>query len=141
MAAPSSPPPLHDVAAALLSPEKDITPRASGWRGKRVMVRADLNVPLGPDGRVADAERIDAALPTLRLLAHAGARVLVVSHLGRPEPGKEPEADMRRRDSLEPVATVLRDALGNDTFVGLAEDLVGPSARALAERLADGQVR
>jgi len=136
MAAP--PPPLSLVIQRLLAPELDIT--TCEFRGMRVLVRADLNVPLAGDGTVSDRERVDAALPTLRSLAGAGARVVVASHLGRPEPGKEPEEEMRRRDSLRPVAALLAEALG-DAFAGLADDCVGPSARAMVVCLQDGQAR
>ena len=132
---------LHDVVQRLLSPELDVA--VQDFRGKRVFVRADLNVPLAREGgrtRVADRERIDAALPTLRQLVAGGARVVVASHLGRPEPGKEPEDEMRRRDSLRPVADVLATELG-DAFAGMADDCAGPSAAALVARLRDGQAR
>ena len=75
-------------------------------RGKRVLVREDLNVSL-KEGRVANGARIDAALPTIRQCLAAGARVLLVSHLGRPRPGERDAAL-----SLEPVAMALGDALG-----------------------------
>lgn len=77
-------------------------------RGKRVLVREDLNVPI-EDGRVTGMARINAALPTLRRCLDAGAAVLVASHLGRPEEG--------RRDpslSLEPVADAIGEALGHE---------------------------
>ena len=75
-------------------------------RGKRVLVRQDLNVPI-KDGRVRSTARIDAALPTLRMLLEQGARVAVMSHLGRPEEGAcEPEF------SLAPVAESLSEKLG-----------------------------
>ena len=139
MAAPGAS--LHDVVQRLLSPALDVS--AQDFRGQRVFVRSDLNVPLTREGgrtRVADRERIDAALPTLRQLAAGGARVVVASHLGRPEPGKEPEDEMRRRDSLRPVADVLATELG-DAFSGVADDCVGPSATALVGSLRDGKAR
>jgi phosphoglycerate kinase len=143
MAAPAAAPkaalPLSDVIARLLAPAADIS--AQDFRGQRVLVRADLNVPLSRDGRVTDRERIDAALPTLRQLAEGGARVIVASHLGRPQPGEEPEAQMRARDSLRPVAALLAEALGQERFIGIADDCAGPSAAALVARLRDGQVR
>ncbi len=74
--------------------------------GRRVLVREDLNVPIS-DGRVGDDSRIRAALPTLRTLREAGARVLVMSHLGRPEEGRFEE-----RYSLAPVAARLGELLG-----------------------------
>lgn len=124
------------VAARLLAPERDLA--AHDLRGQRVLVRCDLNVPL-QGSRVSDATRVDASLPTLRRLLESGARVIVASHLGRPEPGCEPEAEMRARDSLAPVAELLAAALGA-AFLGLAADTTGPSARALVGRLQDGQL-
>jgi phosphoglycerate kinase len=81
--------------------------------GKRVLVRVDFNVPL-EDGRITDDTRIRAALPTLELLRHRGARLLLVSHLGRPK-DRDPSL------SLRPVAERLSELLGAD--VALAEDL------------------
>ena len=75
-------------------------------RGKRVLIREDLNVPV-KDGKVTSTARIDAALPTLRAALDAGARVLVMSHLGRPKAGK-PEP----KTSLAPVAAKLGELLG-----------------------------
>jgi phosphoglycerate kinase len=131
--------PLSDVIARLLAPEADTA--THDFRGQRVLVRADLNVPLSREGRVTDRERIDAALPTLRQLADGGAHVVVASHLGRPQPGEEPEAAMRARDSLRPVAALLAEALGEERFIGIADDCAGPSAAALVARLRDGQAR
>jgi len=100
-------------------------------RGQRVLLRADLNVPL--DGsRISDDGRIRAVLPTIQRLVTAGARVIVCSHLGRPEGRPEP------RYSLRPVATRLGELLG--ASVKLADDVVGPSARRVVAELADGSV-
>ncbi|MFD6142952.1 phosphoglycerate kinase [Promicromonospora sp. NPDC060271] len=100
-------------------------------RGKRVLVRSDFNVPL--DGTtITDDGRIRAALPTLKRLTDAGARVVVLAHLGRPKGTPDPQY------SLAPVAARLGELLGQD--VALAEDLVGSSAKATVEALADGQV-
>ena len=100
-------------------------------RGKRVLVRSDLNVPL--DGtRIADDGRIRASVPTIRALADQGARVVVMAHLGRPKGEPDPAY------SLEPVASRLGELLGTD--VVFATDTVGDSARSAVESLEDGQV-
>ncbi len=100
-------------------------------QGKRVLVRSDLNVPL--DGtEITDDGRIRASVPTLKELADAGARVVVVAHLGRPEGAPDPKY------SLEPVATRLSELMGGD--VAFATDTVGESAQATVDKLDDGQV-
>ncbi|MFC9976503.1 phosphoglycerate kinase [Spirillospora sp. NPDC127200] len=99
--------------------------------GKRVLVRTDLNVPLD-GGRITDDGRIRASVPTIEALRDRGARVVVCAHLGRPKGEVKPEF------SLAPVATRLGELLGAD--VAFASDVVGDSARAAAEGLADGQV-
>ena len=99
--------------------------------GKRVLVRADLNVPL-KDGHVADDGRILASLPTLNALTSRGAKVIVCAHLGRPK-GKP---DLKY--SLAPVAVRLGQLLG--CRVELAADTVGPSAHALIAALCPGDV-
>ncbi len=100
--------------------------------GKRVLVRADFNVPL--DGTtITDDGRIRAALPTIERLAGAGARVILMAHLGRPSgQGMEPKY------SLAPVAARLSELLGKE--VALAADLVGPSAQAVTAAMQDGDV-
>ena len=99
--------------------------------GKRVFVRADLNVPLAGD-TITDDGRIRAAVPTITRLAEAGARVIVASHLGRPKGAPDPQF------SLAPVARRLGELLGKD--VSFAADTVGGSAQAVVAGLADGQV-
>lgn len=100
-------------------------------RGKRVLVRSDLNVPL--DGQaITDDGRIRASLPTITRLTQAGARVVVCAHLGRPKGAPDPQY------SLAPVAARLGELLGED--VSFAEDTVGASARSTVEGLEDGQV-
>jgi phosphoglycerate kinase len=105
-------------------------------QGKRVLVRSDLNVPLEAldDGtkRITDDGRIRASLPTIRQLAEAGARVVVMAHLGRPKGAPDPAY------SLAPVADRLTELLGAP--VTFATDTVGESARAVVDGLADGQV-
>ena len=100
-------------------------------RGRRVLVRSDLNVPL--DGnRITDDGRIRASAPTLADLADRGARVIVCAHLGRPKGAPEDKY------SLAPVAGRLGEVLGRD--VAFATDTIGESARATVDGLADGQV-
>ncbi|MET9105667.1 phosphoglycerate kinase [Streptomyces zhihengii] len=104
---------------------------AEGVAGKRVFVRADLNVPL--DGTtITDDGRIRAVQPTVARLAEAGARVVVASHLGRPKGAPDPAF------SLAPAAARLGELLGTD--VAFASDTVGESARGVVDALADGQV-
>ncbi|WP_425271694.1 phosphoglycerate kinase [Nocardioides euryhalodurans] len=100
-------------------------------RGKRVLVRSDLNVPLD-HGRITDDGRIRASVPTIRTLAEAGARVVVTAHLGRPKGEPDPAY------SLAPVAARLGELLGAD--VAFAADTVGPSASDTVAGLEDGQV-
>ncbi|MFF4247096.1 phosphoglycerate kinase [Streptomyces sp. NPDC001822] len=102
-----------------------------GVAGKRVFVRADLNVPL--DGTtITDDGRIRAVLPTVARLAEAGARVVVASHLGRPKGAPDPAF------SLAPAAARLGELLGAE--VAFATDTVGESARSMVAGLADGRV-
>lgn len=99
--------------------------------GKRVLVRGDLNVPV-QDGRVTDTTRIDRLVPTIRDLADKGARVVVLSHFGRPK-GKAVAAM-----SLEPVAAALSASLGKP--VAFASDCIGAPAKAVVDGLGDGDV-
>ena len=99
--------------------------------GKRVIVRCDLNVPLR-DGVITDDGRVRASLPTLNTLINAGARVIVTSHLGRPDGAPDPKY------SLEPVAQRLSELLGKP--VAFARDTVGESAHEAVASLEDGGV-
>ncbi|MBM3268417.1 MAG: phosphoglycerate kinase, partial [Candidatus Sericytochromatia bacterium] len=99
-------------------------------RGKRVLVREDLNVPL-EGGAISDDTRIRAAVPTLAALRDRGARVVVVSHLGRPK-GPDPAL------SLAPVARRLGELLGVE--VRMAPGVVGPEVEAAVQALAPGEV-
>lgn len=112
-----------------------------GLAGTPVLVRVDFNVPLrwedgGDDGdgraEVVDATRLEESLPTLRELIGAGARLVLVSHCGRPSGSPDP------RYSLRPVADALAGLLGRD--VAFAEDCVGETAREAVERLDDGDI-
>jgi len=104
--------------------------------GKRILVRSDLNVPLAYDAdgnaTITDDGRIRASVPTTKALAGAGARVIVMAHLGRPK--GEPEA----KYSLRPVAARLGELLG--ASVTFADDTVGASAQAVVAALGDGEV-
>ncbi|MGP3932644.1 phosphoglycerate kinase [Nonomuraea sp. KM88] len=100
-------------------------------KGRRVLVRADLNVPLDGE-KITDDGRIRASVPTISALAGAGAKVVVCAHLGRPKGQVTPKY------SLRPVAGRLGELLGQD--VAFASDVVGDSARGCVESLQDGQV-
>jgi len=104
--------------------------------GRRVLVRADFNVPLEDAGdgtrRITDDGRIRAALPTVEALRGRGARVILAAHLGRPKGEAKPEL------SLAPVAARLSELLG--VPVALAADVTGPSAHAVVSALGDGDV-
>ena len=102
-----------------------------GVAGKRVLVRSDLNVPL-EGTTITDDGRIRASVPTIKALADAGAKVVVVAHLGRPKGEPDPAY------SLAPVATRLGELLGAE--VAFATDTVGDSASSVVGGLADGQV-
>ncbi|MBF4634096.1 phosphoglycerate kinase [Agreia pratensis] len=99
--------------------------------GKRVLVRCDLNVPL-KDGVITDDGRVRASLATINALVTQGARVILLSHLGRPDGAPDPQY------SLEPVALRLSELLGKP--VAFAGDTVGVSARETVDSLADGDV-
>lgn len=106
---------------------------AEGVSGRRVLVRADLNVPLDKaSGAITDDGRIRAVLPTLTALRDAGAAVIVCSHLGRPKGAPDPQY------SLAPVGTRLAELLG--TPVTFATDTVGDSARAAVDTIASGEL-
>ncbi|HET6388011.1 phosphoglycerate kinase [Hyphomicrobium sp.] len=100
-------------------------------KGKRVIVRADLNVPVR-EGKVTDATRLERLLPGLNALADRGAKVIVISHFGRPKNG--PEAEY----SLRPVAVTLQHLLGRPVEFG--EDCIGEEAAKTIATLNDGDI-
>ncbi|MGY2050759.1 phosphoglycerate kinase [Methylobacterium sp. JK268] len=104
---------------------------AGDLRGKRVLVRVDLNVPT-ENGRVTDATRITRVLPTIREIAEAGGRVVLLAHFGRPKGKPDP------KDSLRPIAEALGRELGRP--VAFAEDCVGEAAAKTVGALRDGEV-
>jgi phosphoglycerate kinase len=107
------------------------TIRDLDFKGKRVLVRVDFNVPI-KDGKVTDDTRIQAALPTLSYLLNAGASLILCSHLGRPKDGPSPEF------SMKPVAEYLSKLLGKP--VAFSTECIGPVAEDAAKKLKPGDV-
>ena len=101
--------------------------------GKRVIARVDFNVPQDKaTGAITDDKRIRAALPTIQYLIDHGAKLILVSHLGRPKNGPEDKFSMR------PVAARLSELLGKE--VTLAKDVIGDDAKAKIAAMHDGDV-
>ncbi len=100
-------------------------------KGKRVLLRLDLNVPM-KDGQVTDTTRIDRTVPTINELTGKGAKVIIVTHLGRPKGEKKPEF------TVKPVADAMSTALGKP--VAFASDCVGPDAAQVVDAMNDGDV-
>jgi phosphoglycerate kinase len=99
-------------------------------KGKRVLVRVDLNVPM-EDGRVADRTRLERVIPTLQEIADKGGKVVLLSHFGRPK-GHDP------KQSLKPIAAALSDVLGRP--VAFAEDCIGEAASKAVEAMKEGDI-
>ncbi|HWM45990.1 MAG TPA: phosphoglycerate kinase [Xanthobacteraceae bacterium] len=99
-------------------------------KGKRVLVRVDLNVPT-ENGKVTDATRIERAAPTIREISDKGGKVILLSHFGRPK-GRDP------KDSLKPVAAEVARVIGRP--VGFAEDCIGPAAEEAVGRMKPGDI-
>jgi len=105
---------------------------STAMKGKRVLIRVDFNVPLDDNGNVTDDRRIRMALPTIKCAAAAGGRVILMSHLGRPD-GQRVESM-----SLKPTAACLSRLLGSD--VTFAPDCIGPEVEKMAAALKDGEI-
>jgi phosphoglycerate kinase len=103
---------------------------AADLRGKRVLLRVDLNVPM-EDGKVSDLTRLERAAPTITEIADKGGKVILLSHFGRPKE-RTPE------DSLRPVADALARVLNRR--VGFAEDCIGPAAEAAVDAMKNGDI-
>jgi phosphoglycerate kinase len=103
-------------------------------KGRRGLGRVDFNVPLTPEGTVADDKRITAAMPTVKYLLEQGAKVILCSHLGRPK-GAKPEPEF----SLRPVAARLGELLPG-VHVEFAEDTIGESAKAAIAKMQPGEI-
>ena len=108
------------------------TVRDIDLKGKRVFVRCDFNVPMDENQNITDNRRIVAALPTIKYLIEQNCKVILASHLGRPKGEVKPEF------SLAPVAEELSKQLGQEVL--MAKDVIGESAKSLAENLKEGQV-
>src|SRR5689334_21422177 len=102
-------------------------------KGKRVLMRADFNVPL-EGSRITDDRRIVQALPTIKTILEKGGRLVLMSHLGRPKGGPEPKY------SLKPAADRLKELLPKTANVKFANDSIGPEVEKLASDLKDGEV-
>lgn len=100
--------------------------------GKKVLVRCDFNVPFNEDGTIADTKRIDEAMKTIKYLVDHNAKVILMSHLGRPK------GEFNPAYSLAPVAAYLSQQLGFD--VKMAKDVIGDDAKSIAANLKDGEV-
>lgn len=103
------------------------------FKGKRVLVRADFNVPV-KDGKVSDATRIERFAPTARELAEKGAKVIIISHFGRPKGQKNPDM------SLKIVVDDLQKALGKDIPVSFVDDCIGEKVDNAVAKMKDGEV-
>ncbi|HVW54597.1 MAG TPA: phosphoglycerate kinase [Rhizobiaceae bacterium] len=100
-------------------------------KGKRVLVRVDLNVPV-KDGKITDATRIERVVPTIRELSDKGAKVILLAHFGRPKDGPDPSL------SLKPIAGAMEHSLGKK--ISFAADCIGKDAEAAVSGLNDGDV-
>jgi phosphoglycerate kinase len=106
--------------------------REIGLKDKRVLMRVDFNVPMDKEGYITDDARITAAIPTIQFISGQGARLVLMSHLGRPD-GQRDE-----KYSLKPVADHLAELLKQE--VNMASDCIGPEVNAMVEQLKAGEI-
>jgi phosphoglycerate kinase len=128
---------VKEVARHLLKGDFDVS--QASVAGKLVLVRVDFNVPTA-GGTVTDWTRVDAALPTLRLLSNQGAKVIVASHFGRPKPSKMTLGEMKSKFSL----SLLLDKLVKEfpgCFKGVTKCCIGEDSETRIAALENGQVR
>lgn len=111
-----------------------MTVRDIDVRGKRVIVRCDFNVPQDKEGNITDDRRITAALPTIKYLMENGAKVILMSHLGRPKEGYDPKY------SLKPIGDRLSQLLGKEIMFADDKEVVGEKALAYTAMMKDGDV-
>ena len=104
---------------------------AGDLKGKRVLLRVDLNVPV-QDGAVTDTTRIERVAPTIQALSDKGAKVALLAHFERPKGKRVPEM------SLKPIAPAVADIVGRP--VGFVDDCIGPEAEAAVKKLRDGGI-
>ena len=104
------------------------------FKGKRVLVRCDFNVPLDENRNITDETRIDGALPTIKYLLDAGAKVILCSHLGKPKGEPKPEL------SLAPVAKKLSEKLGLEVVFAKDDNVVGENAKKAVAEMNEGDV-
>ena len=102
-------------------------------KGKRVLVRCDFNVPM-QDGKITDDTRIVSALPTIRYLTEHGAKVILMSHMGRPK------GEPKKEFTLQPVADRLTQLLGKQVFFAASDRVVDEKTRQAAAALAEGDI-
>ena len=102
--------------------------------GKKVLVRCDFNVPLDENRNITDETRIDGALPTIKYLLDAGAKVILCSHLGKPKGEPKPEL------SLAPVAKKLSEKLGLEVVFAKDDNVVGENAKKAVAEMKEGDV-
>lgn len=106
-------------------------------KGKKCFVRVDFNVPLDENKKITDENRIVGALPTIKYLKEAGAKIILCSHLGRPKGGISNIEENRKKFSLKPVADRLNELIGGVKF---SIDVIGDSAKAAVASLKNGDI-